>query len=164
MLNGYKPRAWQDRDDHLHVPSSKSFSQILNYDVAAICIPAPLAFFMLIGGIVTLANGIVAVGLPLLITALLVPTLLLLGYRGAKSFNRRSYNEWLEIEDAYAKMSKADRKRHKNTLTKAFYDQEVRDTALPLFTELGIQVDISHLKSELDQLREHKEIMRSLER
>lgn len=162
MLNGYKPNAWVDRDKHLYVPSTKSFSKLLNYDVPTIIAPVLPVLGTLIGGIATLANGLLFVGLPLVLFAVLVPILLFVGYSGSRALYRKEYDSWLDVERAYAQMPKSDRKRHKATLKKAFHNNEVEALALPLFTELGVKEDLSGLKEELNLLREQKTIMREL--
>lgn len=162
MLRGYKSIAWQDTDSHFYVPSSKNFSAILNYDIPTICVPASLEIVTLIAGVAMLANTLWIAGGLLLAWSIIVPIVLLVSYSNANYMTRKEYNNWLALEKAYAKMSKSDRNRHRQTLTDAFYDDEVAKVAKELFNELGVQQDLTQLERELKEIRDQKAIMKEL--
>ncbi len=161
MLNGYKTNPWDERTKHLYVPSSRNFSQLLNYDLAVIMPAVTLGPAAFITGIALLCNSVLLAGLIVLAFGIFLPILTMFGYKGSRNMHRYEYDDWLDVEKSYARMSKADRKRHKDTLTKAFYNKQARWLAEEIFEELDA-TDFSDLESELANIREHKKILAEL--
>lgn len=159
MLNGYKMNPWSN-DRHLYVPSTKHFSLLLNYDIPMTISSSLLTLGTLITGIALACNGIVLIGLLVVAFGIAFPLSVMFGYKGCLSLKAQQYRYWLSVEEAYARMSKANRKKHKATLTKAFRDDSVACLAKEIFEELKVSDDLSSLEFELESLREFKRLIK----
>lgn len=163
MLRGYKASPWggYDSERHLHVPSSRNFSQVLNYDMPTIIASVMLSLGAIITGIGLLCNPVPwLIGLSVLLFGVALPISVMTGYKGGKLLNKHQYSSWLHVENAYGKMSKANRKRHRKTLTNAFHDENVRSIAERIFDELKLDNDLTALELELSNLLEARKIRR----